>query len=34
MMSFSPNRAEGYERYRKLMQKRRAAWGLFNEYGG
>lgn len=34
MMAFSPNKAGNYDRYRKLMQKRRAAWGLFNEYGG
>jgi predicted phosphoadenosine phosphosulfate sulfurtransferase len=29
LLSFSPTKTESYERYRKLMQKRRQQWGIF-----
>ena len=28
-LSFSPNKASAYEAYKRLMKKRRAAWGLY-----
>lgn len=30
-LSFSPTKADAYMRYKKIMQKRRASWGIFDE---
>lgn len=30
-LSFSPTKADAYMKYKKIMQKRRATWGIFDE---
>lgn len=30
-LSFSPTKADAYMKYKKIMQKRRASWGIFDE---